>query len=71
VDDAVQLTTVNIGESSGGGNGAKKMAFEWTPLDGRATYRVTVERFEWLLPIAGDADALVWVPTTTEIQIHE
>jgi hypothetical protein len=71
VDDAVQLTTVNIGESSGGGNGAKKMTFEWTPLDGRATYRATVERFEWLLPIDGDADALVWVPTTTEIQIHE
>jgi len=71
VDDASELTTVNIGESSGDSNGAKKMAFEWTPLDGRATYRVTVERFEWLLPIAGDADAVVWVPTTTEIQIHE
>ena len=71
VDDAAELTAVDIGESSGGSNGAKKMAFEWTPLDGRATYRVTVERFEWLLPIAGDAEAVVWVPTATEIQIHE
>ena len=71
VDNATELTAVNIGESPGGGNGAKKMAFEWTPLDGRATYRVTVERFEWLMPIAGDADAVVWVPTMTEMQIHE
>ena len=70
-DDATELTAVNTGESSGNSNGAKKIAFEWTPLDGRATYRVTVERFEWLLRIAGDADALVWVPTATEIEIHE
>jgi hypothetical protein len=71
VDDATELNAVNIGESSGGSSGAKKMAFEWTPLDGRATYRVTVEQFEWLLPIAGAADAVVWVPTATEIQVHE
>jgi hypothetical protein len=30
-----------------------------------------VERFEWLLPIAKDADAVVWVPTMTEIRIHD
>jgi hypothetical protein len=72
VDDWTELMAVNINEGSGGSSSsAKKMAFEWTPLDGRATYRVTVERFEWLLPIAGDADAMVWVPTATGIQIHK
>ncbi|HUI75641.1 MAG TPA: hypothetical protein VLX32_11875 [Candidatus Acidoferrum sp.] len=48
-----------------------KRVFTWTPLDGRATYRVTVERFSWLLPIAGKNDAIVWVPTRTEIIAHE
>ena len=69
--DATEIGAVAFGESVDSGNDAKKVEFEWTPLDGRATYRVTVERFEWLLPIAKDADALVWVPTMTEIQIHE
>jgi len=69
--DVTELGAVAFGESSEMANGAKKVAFEWTPLDGRATYRVTVERFEWLLPIAKDVDAVVWVPTMTEIQIHE
>lgn len=41
-------------------------AFEWRAQDGR-TYRVTVERFAWLLPIASEADQVVWVPTVTEI----
>jgi len=68
-DDAAALTAANTGESFDGG--AKKLTFEWTPLDARATYRVTVARFEWLLPIAGDAEAVVWVPTATEIQIHK
>ena len=69
--DATQLNAVDVREGADGIGGAKRVAFEWTPLDGRATYRVTVERFEWLLPIAKDADAMVWVPTVTEIQIHE
>ena len=68
--DATELDAINLGEASEGGS-AKKVAFEWTPFDGRATYRVTVERFEWLLLIAKDADLVVWVPTTMEIQIHE
>ena len=73
VDFAEGATQLNaaIGDGATGGDGAKKAAFEWTPLDGRATYRVTVERFEWLLPMAKDANAVVWVPTKTEIQIHE
>jgi hypothetical protein len=50
---------------------ATQEIFTWMPLDGRATYRVTVERFAWLLPIAGKRDAIVWVPTRTEIIAHE
>jgi len=52
-------------------NGSNRVTFEWAPLDGRALYRVTVERFDWLLPIAKDTEAIVWVPTSTEIRIHE
>jgi len=65
---AAELKAVESGESA---HSAKKVAFDWTPLDGRATYRVALERFEWLLPIARDAEAVVWVPTATEIQVHE
>ena len=52
-------------------SGSIRVTFEWAPLDGRALYRVTVERFDWLLPIAKDTEAIVWVPTSTEIRIHE
>jgi hypothetical protein len=44
-----------------------RAVFVWTSPDGKASYRVTVERFAWLLPIAGEADAIVWVPTHAEI----
>jgi hypothetical protein len=52
-------------------SGSNRVTFEWAPLDGRVLYRVTVERFDWLLPIAKDTEAIVWVPTSTEIRIHE
>lgn len=52
-------------------NGGNRVTFEWAPMDGRALYRVTVERFDWLLPIAKDSESMVWVPTSTEIRIHE
>jgi len=51
-------------------NGGNRVTFEWAPMDGRALYRVTVERFDWLLPIAEDSESIVWVPTSTEIRIH-
>ena len=51
-------------------NGGNRVTFEWAPMDGRALYRVTVERFDWLLPIAKDSESIVWVPTSTEIRIH-
>ena len=40
--------------------------FTWTNFDGSASYRVTVARFAWLLPIAGRLDEVIWVPTNTE-----
>jgi hypothetical protein len=67
-DGAAELNLVDLADGNGG---AKQLAFEWTPPGGRATYRVTVERFDWLLPIAKDADAVVWVPTMTEIELHD
>jgi hypothetical protein len=42
--------------------------FAWAGLEG-TIYRVTVERFDWLLPIAGEADGIVWVPTAIEIEM--
>ena len=44
--------------------------YAWTSPDGRATYHVTVERFDWLLPLAGEADSIVWVPTHAEVIAH-
>ena len=52
-------------------NGGNRVTFEWAPMDGRALYRLTVERFDWLLPIAENSESIVWVPTSTEIRIHE
>jgi hypothetical protein len=69
--DASELNAMVGKEGVNGGDDAKKITFEWAPLDGRAMYRVTVGRFEWLLPIAGRADAMVWVPTVTEIQNND
>jgi len=70
-DFAGDATELNLAEPREGEGGAKQAEFEWTPLDGRATYRVRVERFAWLLPVAKNADAVIWVPTMTEIQIHK
>jgi hypothetical protein len=50
---------------------ANRITYEWVQPDGRAVYRVTVERFDWLLSIAKDLKAIVWVPTSTEIRVHE
>jgi len=47
-----------------------RAVFVWSSPDGRATYRVTVERFGWLLPIAGEVKSIVWVPTRVEVMTH-
>jgi hypothetical protein len=42
-------------------------AFTWTSIDGSASYRVTVQRFAWLKPVAGKVSNEVWVPTRIEV----
>ena len=64
--DGFELHTLN--DDAGEGN---RVTFEWAPMDDRAVYRVTVERFGWLLPIAKNAESIVWVPTSSEIRGHE
>jgi hypothetical protein len=46
---------------------AARTVFSYTSLDGRKTYRITLRRYHWLLPLAGDARSIVWVPSRTEI----
>ena len=55
-------------EYSGDGFELNTVGAETIANDGN---RVTVERFDWLLPIARDTEAIVWVPTSTEIRVHE
>ncbi len=66
--DGFELNAISAEPIANGGN---RVTFEWAPMDGRALYRVTVERFDWLLPIAKDSESIVWVPISTEIRIHE
>jgi hypothetical protein len=66
--DGFEMNEVKVDAISNGGNRA---TFEWAPLDGRALYRVTVQRFDWLLPIAKNTESIVWVPTGIEISTHE
>ena len=65
--DAADLEALPLDEEVASENHA---VFGWASPDGRATYRVTVERFDWLLPVAGDADSIVWVPTHVETVSH-
>src|SRR5882762_5290176 len=64
----MNLVSEDLDSKVGIGN---RQTFEWAPLDGRAVYRVTVERFAWLKPIAKSAGATVWVPTIVEIRTPE
>src|SRR5262249_7782967 len=66
--NSVDLEALPLDTESSGG---ERTVFVWSSPDGRATYRVTVERFVWLLPIAGDADSVVWVPTHIEVISHQ
>jgi len=36
-------------------------------LDGLKTYRITLRRYEWLLPTAGSLHRMIWVPEKVEI----
>jgi hypothetical protein len=39
-------------------------------LDGGTTYRVTLRRYRWLLPVAGSYKKMIWVPERVEIITH-
>ena len=62
-DEGFELDAVEDQDLSRG----NRVTIEWATVDGRVAYRVTVERFEWLLPIAKNVESMVWVPTSTEI----
>jgi hypothetical protein len=49
------------------GQEANRAVFRYSSMDGRVTYRITLRRYEWLLPIAGSRKSIVWVPARTEI----
>lgn len=66
--NAFELSAVADDDNSNDGD---RMTFEWATVDGRVLYRVTVERFEWLLPIAKNMESMVWVPSSTEIRSQE
>jgi hypothetical protein len=66
-DGGFELDAVEDQDLSSG----NRATYEWATVDGRVAYRVTVERFEWLLPIAKNVESMVWVPTGTEILVRE
>jgi hypothetical protein len=47
-------------------SGADRVVFKYTSVDGRTMYRITLRRYAWLLPIAGEQKSIVWVPARTE-----
>lgn len=65
--EAADLEAVPMDQEEASENRA---VFTWSSRDGRTTVRVTVERFDWLLEIAGEEDAIVWVPTHVEVISH-
>jgi hypothetical protein len=50
---------------------AMQATFTWTSIDGSASYRITVERYEWLKPVAGKLSNEVWTPSRIEITRSE
>lgn len=48
-----------------------RQTFSRTTPDGEVTYTVTVERFDWLLPLAGSENRIVWVPVQIRISLRD
>ena len=44
-----------------------KSVYTFHSLDGRATYRITLRRYLYLLPTAGSLDRVIWIPQSAEI----
>lgn len=66
--DESELTALELEQEFASGT---RQVFTWTSLDGHRTYRVVLERYSWLLPIAGKADGIVWVPAGTEVRAND
>lgn len=47
--------------------GKTSAVYAFHSLDGNTTYRVTVRRYRWLLPVAGKLHKMIWVPEHAEI----
>jgi hypothetical protein len=52
---------------------AKKSAavYSFYSLDGATTYRITVRRYRWLLPVAGSMRRMIWVPERVEVSTRQ
>lgn len=64
--DQIELTEVPAGNGTANPD---RIVYTWTTFDGSATYRVTVQRFSWLLPLAGKTESIIWVPSHVEILV--
>ena len=61
--DRFDLVSLPVNAEAKGG---KRAVFTWAALNGSVTYRVTVDRVDWLKPVAGNASGIVWVPSRIE-----
>jgi hypothetical protein len=50
---------------------AGQAQFEWTSLDGHATYSITLRRYNWLKPLASKTSNIVWVRSKIVIVHHK
>ena len=47
--------------------GTRQAVYTYYSADGHTAYRITLRRYSWLQPIAGNARSIVWVPAKTEV----
>ena len=45
----------------------REAVYTFHSLDGLKTYRMTLRRFEWLMPTAGSLQRTIWVPEKVEV----
>lgn len=61
--DPFDLTALPVQQES---RDESTAVFSWTTADGRTTYRISLKRYAWLLPIAGRPESIVWFPASVE-----
>jgi hypothetical protein len=61
-----ELTSMPLEQKKARGT---KFVYTFATLDGRTTYRITLRRYHWLLPVAGTLDQMVWAPVRLETRI--